>query len=669
MDKKPFPMREGEQAGGLRYAEFPMARRAVPSAELLERGIAKEGEDGRMLYEVAISSESEIERWFGIEILSHAKGAVDMTRINGGAAVLVDHRGDQVGKVMNGTARIDEDRVQRAWLRFSRSARGQEIEGDVADQTRENISVGYMVLDWDVELRETGKDGNGKPTYTEVYRVTRWQPAEVSIVSVPADVTVGVGRSIPVPGFPEARAEAAVAAGKGQRNMEPEKKEPGSILIEDQRSETEKARDKDRAEIFRICDANGLGARAPEYIEQGLTVDQVCHEIIKLRRTPRSQGDPAPIGGDVMKGLRLSDRRRFRYSRAILIASGDEKFDGVEAEVHQELAKHYMRSGLSMHSKSTLIPLDLRTPEEYWQDLERRTLDTKTVTKGNEVVFEQSGELIELLRNRSAIVALGARTLTGLSGPISFPKQTGAGTASWVGESPATDLVDSDLTLGLVQMQPRTIQSTTAYARQLLVQASIDVENLVRNDLALIHALAWDRAGIHGLSSAGQPVGIYYAPDVQMKDQSGVPDYIKLVDQAALVADKNADEGALGWITTPLMAGKLKTLPEHATGTMANWIWQGTFREGTVVGYPARATNQVSKTLTNSVEGAGAQHGIVFGNWADMIVGMFGGGIEIIVDPYAKKKRAMIEVTSFQMVDIILRHGESFAKSHGATLS
>jgi len=674
--KKPFPLAKGERLTDVRRAQFSMSRRLVAPEEASKRGFIREDDDGRKLYEVAISSETEIQRWFGIEVLSHAPGAVDMSRINGGAAVLVDHGGDQIGKVMNGTARIDEDRVQRGWVRFSKSARGQEIEQDVADETRENISVGYMVLDWAVEMREAGKDENGKPAYEEVYRVTRWQPAEVSIVSVPADLTVGVGRSaagvVPEPAKPEAQAPAP--ARKETSVMEPEKKDE-SILITDARSATEVARDKDRAEIFRICDANGMGGRAPEFIEQGLSLAEVALEIVKIRRNVRDPAIGAPHGGDnsIMKNLKLSDRKRYSYARAILLAAGAndrrQKWDGIEAEVHQELQKHYSESGLSMRSNGFLLPVDLRTPEQAWQDMERRALDSKTVTKGSEAVFEQPGELIELLRNRSAVVALGARTLTGLSGPIGFPKQTGAGTASWVGENPGTDLSDSDLALGLVMMQPKTIQSTTAYARQLLVQSSVDIENLVRNDLALIHALAWDKAAFHGTSAAGQPTGIYVAPDVPFKAHGGNPDLVLLIDQAAKVADANADEGSLGWVTTPLMAAKMMSTAEHDTAAAANWVWRGTFREGTMAGYPARGTNQISKTMVDSAPTGGSEHGIIFGNWADMIIGMFGGGIEIVVDPYAKKKQALIEVTSFQLTDLILRHGESFSKSHGATIA
>src|SRR3972149_6795533 len=92
----------------------------------------EEPEDGKpALYEVAVSTETEIERWFGIEILSHEKSAVDMARLKRGAAVLVDHRGDQVGVVED--ARLDSDKTLRARVRFSRGMRGQEVERDVSD--------------------------------------------------------------------------------------------------------------------------------------------------------------------------------------------------------------------------------------------------------------------------------------------------------------------------------------------------------------------------------------------------------------------------------------------------------------------------------------------------------------------------------------------------------
>ena len=71
----------------------------------------------------------------------------------------------------------------------------------------------------------------------------------------------------------------------------------------------------------------------------------------------------------------------------------------------------------------------------------------------------------------------------------------------------------------------------------------------------------------------------------------------------------------------------------------------------------------------DSAPTGGSHHGIVYGNWADMIIGLWGEAMEVTVDPYTQKLSGMIEIATFQMGDIVIRHGESFVKSHGATLS
>lgn len=663
----------------VQYLDAPIdIKRAAPGTAA---GLGLRAEDDDKVYEVAISSEKEIERWFGIEVLEHSKDAVDLSRLARGGAVLIDHRGDQVGVVLR--PRIDDDKVLRGFLKFSASTRGQEIERDVADGIRRFISVGYMIHQEKREDRETGKDEKGNPIFTPVYRVVRWEPAEVSIVSVPADLSVGVGRSAagpPVAGVTEARAPATAAAMEVRAMTEAEKK-PDAVsaagavaVIEDARSETQKGRDSQQAEIVEMCDQHGQGGRAPEFIRQGLNRDQVAYELMKLRASPKpGQGNMVPV--DVMARLRASDRRRFSYARALRIGMGRAeeergehggiKFDGLEAEVHRELEKTF---GPAAHG-GVLVPHDLRTYDEQLYALEKRALDSKTVTKGAEGVFDVPGEFIELLRNRSVVIQSGARVLSGLTAPVGFPKQAAAGSAIWVGENPGADVTDADLTLGLVTLQPKSLQSSTAYSRQLLVQASVDVESLVRNDQALIHGIALDKAGIHGQSAAGQPTGIYLTPGVNAQAHGGAITYANLVAQAAEVAKDNADLGSLAWITSPAVAGKLKTTPEHATLGIAGWVWQGTFRDGTIAGYPARGTNQVAAgTMLGTVETGGTEYGIVFGNFNDMIIGLF-GALEIVVDPYTKKKRGLIEVTSFQMADIILRHPESFCVSTGATLA
>jgi HK97 family phage prohead protease len=133
---------------------------------------------------LSFSSEAPVERWFGSEILDHTPSAVRLGRLNNGGALLMDHdRSDQIGVVESAT--IGKDKKGRAVVRFGKSARAEEIFQDVLDGIRRLVSVGYRI-----HKTETKQEGGG----VESVRVTDWEPFEISIVSIPADDSVGVGR-------------------------------------------------------------------------------------------------------------------------------------------------------------------------------------------------------------------------------------------------------------------------------------------------------------------------------------------------------------------------------------------------------------------------------------------------------------------------------------------
>ncbi|HHW4681245.1 MAG TPA: HK97 family phage prohead protease, partial [Xylella taiwanensis] len=140
--------------------------------------------------ELAFSSEAaEVPTWWGLEVLGHGPGEVRMQRLNDGAALLMDHNHrDQIGVIES--ASIDSDQRGRAVVRFGRSERAEEIFRDVIDGIRKHVSVGYFAHA--MELIEKRGD-------EPVYRVTDWEPFEISIVGVPADPSVGVGRSLEKP--------------------------------------------------------------------------------------------------------------------------------------------------------------------------------------------------------------------------------------------------------------------------------------------------------------------------------------------------------------------------------------------------------------------------------------------------------------------------------------
>ena len=165
---------------------------------------------------------------------------------------------------------------------------------------------------------------------------------------------------------------------------------------------------------------------------------------------------------------------------------------------------------------------------------------------------------------------------------------------------------------------------------------------------------------------------MFYAPSVYSSlstiTNKASATLANLTAMVSNIHDKNAEGENMQWITTAPFAGLMRSTAEFPSNTLVatgGTLWQGRLDRGTMLGYGASSTTQVSKVMTSgsSLDTGGASHGIVFGNWADMFIAMF-GAMELVVDPYSLKKRGVIEVTTFQMADILIRHGESFAKGN-----
>jgi HK97 family phage major capsid protein/HK97 family phage prohead protease len=545
--------------------------------------------------DLAFSSEEPYERFFGTEVLDHDARSIRLDRMQSGGPLLVDHDPTDIVGVIE-AVEIGQDRVGRAKVRFGNSARAQEVYQDVLDGIRRNVSVGYI----------THKMASEKSNGAEVMRAVDWEPLEISIVAVPADPTVGIGRN---------------------SNMEVE------------------------TEI--ISDEVDAAESADQISERAEAEAEAVHEFIEVIENTIPPIEEKHIMSQV--DLSPVEVKQYSYSRAMAAAldrAEGKSVSGFEVEVSQDMERElptgYKRNG------GIFVPLQL-------QRVALATSLYNTAGKGAETVFTEPGDLIDMLRNASVAVRLGARMLTGLQGPLSFPKQLTASAAYWMPENDGTDTTASNATLGSVTLTPKTLQATTAYSRQLLAQSTLDIEALVRADMAAVHALAWDAAVLHGAGNANQPTGIYAASNVNAVAMGGVPTYGKLVDMITEINKDNAILGEINFITTPGMAGKLaQTLMASSAGS--NMIWDGAVTNGRVVGYSATSSNQVSATL-----GGGTEHGIIAGDFSQVMIGMW-GGFELVVDPYALKKQGMVEVTSFQMVDIALRHAHAFCKSTGATI-
>lgn len=617
---------------------------------------------------IAISSEAPVERydWWEderfMEVLDHSPDAVDLSYARDGLPFLVGHDSrDMVGLVEDVGLK---DGKLRGLVRFSRSQRAQEVERDMRDGIRKKISVGYT-YDRNNVTREQ-KDAKALPTMT----LHRWKPLEASSVPIPADYDVGVGRS----------AELVAARSlhlSSKRHAAPQAEEStvsdkdtaapdqnGAAQHIDVRDAND-ARLKDVAELATMLDMQSVFARG---MADGKDADAIRSDIRAEHKRRLDAGEQAIQNGGGGGLVKLTEKEEKQYSltRAILAAAGEGQA-GFEMEVSDEIGKKLGRqSAKGFYFATNVRNYGMTGMNPFSPVYAQRAGLYNASTVGAETVFDVPGTFIEMLRKRARVMQAGATMLSGLQGPVTFPKQTAAGTAYWMPENGGTDVTDSNLVLGTVTLVPTTLQSTSSFSRQLLRQAILDVENLVRSDLAAIHALAIDLAALNGSGSTPEPLGVI--PDtncntVQLGTNGAAPTYTAMVQMEEEVEKDDADNTTGGaYITTPSVKRKLKTTQIFTSEGVA--IWSGGIN-GVVNGYPAYSTNQAPSNLTKGTSTT-VCHAIVFGHWANLLIGEW-GAMEIIVDPFRLKKQGMIEITSFQMVDVDKKYAQAFCVISDAT--
>jgi HK97 family phage major capsid protein len=329
-----------------------------------------------------------------------------------------------------------------------------------------------------------------------------------------------------------------------------------------------------------------------------------------------------------------------------------------ELEVSQQIERD---SSSHIRHGGVYVPWSIGMGEFQRKTQKRAGLSSNITTAGQELKFTEPGDFIDFLYNQMRVKELGAVTISGLRSNVAFPKQTGKATGTWVAENPGVDVADSNLTLGQIASSPHTYQSSTSYSRQLLAQAVIDVDTMVRRDLARDMALSVDFAAIQGPTGGDSPIGILNTTGVQSFILSGdtgngaEPSYSDVIHMVEQLEDVNADQlGDPGWLTTPSIKSLLKLTPRLAN-TIAVPAWTD---DDTLAGYEARSSNQVPNTL---VRGSTANNNaLILGVWATVVIGMWGSGFELIVDPFRLKKQGMVELTTFMLTDVVLKYPQGF---------
>jgi HK97 family phage major capsid protein len=588
---------------------------------------------------ISFSSEHPVERWFGTEILDHSPDAVDLGRLNDGAPLLLGHSwDDQIGVVES--ASVSADKVGRAVVRFGKSARAEEILQDVIDGIRTKISVGYRIAEMVLEKQD--KDAG------DTYRATRWTPLEISIVPIPADPNVGVGRDLdPENEFINVRGLPEEEIHEEERIM-PEDK---IINVEEVVSEARKMELSRVREIMALGDKCGCAPEARQFVDNGKSAEEFRSFILNEKWGQKDNIREVRDNPEI--GLTNKERKDYSFLRALnAAASGDWKDAGFELECSRAAAKILRRD-----PQGFFIPHDAMVGTRDYVSIDL-TSHTGEKTVATDLL---SGSFIEMLRNSMMVRQMGMRVLAGLVGDIAIPRQTGGATAYWLTED--SNSTDSIQAFDQLTMTPKTVSGQTQVTRKLLQQSSLDVEALIRQDLAQTLALAIDVTALHSDGTGNRPKGITGTSGiatVALGTNGAVPTYAAIVDMETQVAIDNALLGSVGYLTNAKARGKLKTTFINSTGGETP-IWQKGEGPGwgEVNGYRAGVSNQVASNLVKASSGAVCSAAF-FGNWADMIMGMW-GGLDVIVDPYTGSSSGRVKVVMFQDCDILIRHAESFS--------
>ena len=604
--------------------------------------------------ELSFSSDVDLERWHGFyEKLSHDDGAVDLKRMRNGAAALFNHDWDEVVGV-----------IERVWIeggkgrcviRFGNSARAQEVWADVRDGIMRNVSVGYEVNAQEL----TRSDDTG-----DHYTVTRWSPYEVSIVTVPADITVGVGRSAnsqqqtrkeQTMSEPTATAPAPAAAPAAAAA-------PAPAVVVETRSKSEGPETAQRiALIGRTFHATDEAAQA---IADGITVEEFQTRL--LERSKKA----AAARTDISLGLSEKEAKQFSFAR-LIAADVAAKTNVGEAKRLMEEAKFELevvsaagekRAKLSGRSpKGLFIPSDILnqriklTPEQ--QEQYQRAVVSVSSTIGNSNVGAtyaptlDTANFAELLRPECLIMNL-ATMVNGLTGDYEIPKHISGALGGWVGEDGVAP--GQNAIFKMIAASPKTVGGVTEITRRALLRSALDLESVIRMDLARGVGQTADLAAYYGTGANGQPTGLTLTDGVKTVAFAGTvsgtdtisPEFTELVQMETVIGQGNVklDPGSAQYITNVYGRGWAKTRQKFPGTPTGMTLWEP---GNTVNGYNVGITNQVSNG-----------HWFL-GNWKELFIAMW-SGLDILVDPFTNAASGRVRIVALQDLDYLVRRPEAF---------
>ncbi|HDN1540200.1 TPA: phage major capsid protein [Escherichia coli] len=587
-------------------------------------GVINEGQNDQYEFEIAFSSEQPYQRQFWDEqnqemvvldeILVHTPEAVDLSRLNNNAPLLFNHNFDNhIGVVCN--ARIDADNVGRALVKFSKHGTlANDIRNKVIEGTMEKISVGYDIKEYHID-------------YTKGQLiVTKWIPHEVSWVSVPADDTVGLNRSL---NTITVNLEAKRDMTKEQ--IEEIKEEREAAPVEEEKIEEVAERsEEDEEEIRAIARELNID---DEELKRALAIKDMTPEAFRtkaLNNLVNAQRNNEKIKDSKMeKTFDLNNVIRSLVDGAALGAN--------EAEYSAMAAGAAMQRGRAARGGSVFVPaaaMRAASAGNTKADLTAIT-DEKLMTES----------YIEMLMPESVLGRLGVTVYSGLNSPTAIPKMTKSSVDAFgfVDENGAAP--ESKAEFANVKLSPKTFAGGNPISRQSLKTVP-GIATLITDHInkavriKLEQLILSDKANDRG--PAGLVKQLVDANRVTKKAAFSYKDFLK---EIAALTDAGVPAQAIKFAMSGATAAELEsTLKDNG---VSGYI----IENGKLAGY---------EVVTSGV--IPADH-IVLGDFSGITIGEW-GGLELDMDLTTYRDRGAVVPRIFVDLDYVVAQPEALKVLH-----
>jgi HK97 family phage major capsid protein len=617
---------------------------------------------------ISFSSANPVKRmsWGGMwwyEVLKHSGDSVKTDRLTQGLAVLVNHDPNQrAGILQDG---VVNDKTGRGNIRFNTTQFGKDTATEVREGTLPYISVGYIVHS-ESRVADIDPLDDEDDNYLGTYEADSWEPVEVSLVAIPADPSVGVGRDLTnIPQYP-VRFAGIPAPPPALPTRLKENTVPEPILVPAAVTVTVDHTETLKLERERVTGIALLQRQFPEVltrelaekaIGEGHTRDAVAALVLEKKREKEATLN---AGGAIT--LTEKERSNYSFMRAVRSvsagpSSAPEANASFELDISQELGKKLGRDTGGLFIPTT-EPIFRQTREEAMRS---RALVTSSSGAGGATVATELVSFLDFLRPALRLTALGAEFMGGCSSNFALPKMTGDVGFNWVGENPGADNADVDPTFGQVPFSPLGATGSTSWSRQLLIQSSIDVEAKVRNALVMRAAIGIETAALAGTGGT-QPTGLLTTTGVHviaLGTNGATPIKQNFIDMLTACFTANAALGIQKYLLTPEIAGYLAGQPELNNTIALPTFTYGADGQGRINGHDAYWSNLLPKTLTKGTS-AGDCHAAIGGSWSCLTIAEW-GAMEIILDPYTKARQALVNIIANFLVDSNCTYPQAFS--------